>query len=195
MKRTRSFSELLIPNDAWPKAGYQLFEQGHDRRKQAEFGGDPTSWFAAQSDGYKKAADLLVEEADGNRNFVVYPIVFCYRQFVELAIKGLLARYGNPIWNCHDLMRLWTELLRVLKQHAAETNQDTDPAAEEARSAATEYIRQISDFDPSSTISRYPVKTDGQPWNRSLVHIDLRRLEAGMDDLEAYFGYLIEGAP
>ena len=73
------------------KAGCKIFVRGSDRRKIAEFGGDPRSWFAALSNGYKKAGDLLVEEADGNRNFIVYPIIFCYRHFVELSIKGLLA--------------------------------------------------------------------------------------------------------
>lgn len=195
MKCARSFSEILIPNNAWPKRGYKLFEYGRDRRKLAEFGGDPPSWFAAQSGGYKKAADLLVEEADGSRNFIVYPIVFCYRQFVELSIKGLLAQYGDPVWNRHDLKELWARLLKVLASRAAETGQDADPADLEAQTAATEYIQQLSDFDPSSAVSRYHVNTEGQPWDRSITHIDLHHLERGMDDLQAYFGYLTEGYP
>ncbi len=195
MRRAKSFSDLLVPAAGWPKPGYRLFEHGPGRRKVAEFGGNPTSWFAAQSHGYKKAADLLVEEADGNRHFIVYPIIFCYRQFVELSIKGLLAQYGNPIWNFHDLMKLWTRLLGVLNEYAVKACHDADPADHEARTAATEHIQQLSDFDPSSAVSRYHVDTKGQPWVLSITRIDLQHLEQCMDDLEAYFAYLTEGGP
>ena len=195
MKRAKSFSDLLLPIDAWPKRGYNIFAPGRDRRKLAEFGGEPRSWFAALSSGYKKAADLLVEEADGSRNFIVYPIIFCYRHFVELSIKGLLAQYRQPMWNCHDLMNLWTTFLRVRDEYVVEGGQERDPIDQNARTAATEYIQQLSNFDPTSVVSRYHVNTTGRSLSIKHKYIDLHHLEQGMDDLEAYFRVLTEVGP
>ena len=45
------------------------------------------------SDGYKTAADTLVNQVAADRytsDTLVYPIVFCYRQYLELLLKALL---------------------------------------------------------------------------------------------------------
>lgn len=48
----------------------------------------------AMIDGYKMAADCLVDDADDSerkRNRLIYPIVFCYRHFLELSLKHVIA--------------------------------------------------------------------------------------------------------
>ena len=48
------------------------------------------------AEGYKRAADLLIERAKEStqlRNMLVYPIVFCYRHYLELTLKAMLATY------------------------------------------------------------------------------------------------------
>lgn len=64
--------------DWWNKACLAL---GHDR-------------WSIYAIGYKDAADLLVDNIEGNgrqHDFLVYPIVFLYRQYLELAIKDVIS--------------------------------------------------------------------------------------------------------
>ena len=61
-------------------------------------------------DGYKTAADLMVEAAASDRlsrDTLVFPIIFNYRQFLELSLKYQLATFGpevgiKPNWKSHD---------------------------------------------------------------------------------------------
>lgn len=61
--------------------------------------------------GYKMAADLMVGHVAQSRHdgdALVFPIIFNYRQFVELSPKYLIATYGRSVgveaqWNTHDL--------------------------------------------------------------------------------------------
>jgi len=72
--------------------------------------------------GYKKAADLMVERAarsQPDRDALVYPIIFSYRQFIELSLKYLTTTYGHTvgidaIWNSHDLGMLWKTFMKIL---------------------------------------------------------------------------------
>lgn len=50
--------------------------------------------------GYKMAADLMVAHVARSRHdgdALIFPIVFNYRQFVELLLKYLIATYGHTI--------------------------------------------------------------------------------------------------
>jgi hypothetical protein len=51
---------------------------------------------------FKMVADLLVGFTRGNaheRDSLVWPIVFCYRQYVELVLKDAIAEYGPQMKN------------------------------------------------------------------------------------------------
>ena len=72
------------------------------------------NWIA-YIEGYKNAADYLVEHAvkEWPADMLVYPIVFLYRQYLELQLKDLLQilfkchRLSCRLPITHDLMQIW----------------------------------------------------------------------------------------
>ena len=75
----------------WPRPGDEVFASGEDWSMNASvnWGG---GW-GLYAIGYKNAGDVLVErvvEDRGEADALVYPIVFCYRQYLELTLKGVL---------------------------------------------------------------------------------------------------------
>lgn len=105
-------------------AGQQLFIQGEDWHNNAMLGWTHFPWdiYAA---GYKDAADALVgalAERKASLDSVVYPLVFLYRQGLELQLKLILplarrlAGKEAVADHQHGLMPLWNELRRHLQQ-------------------------------------------------------------------------------
>lgn len=160
------------------------------------FGGDQPWRFYAE--GYKLAADTLVAhvEATGrDHDRLVYPILFNYRQFIELALKGVIrdARKlldepgGAP--GGHVLTNLWNTA-RPLLWRIAPNKADLDNAGES--------IKRFAAVDPTSEGFRYPVTVEGTPALPETLHnIDLgqvrevvARLDGFLDVLD--FGLSIE---
>jgi hypothetical protein len=76
----------------WPRKGDILFDAGSDWWHNACVGWSRDQWMG-YAEGYKLAADLLVQHVVDTRSkqdFLVYPIVFLYRQALEVALKHLL---------------------------------------------------------------------------------------------------------
>src|SRR6266567_2236337 len=116
-----TFTEILTKAFRWPSAGDRLFAVAEEPMDDAMLVGD---WYARlhiMTDGYKRAADLLVHEAirePNKRDFLVYPIIFCYRHYLELELKSMLAMYGPSVgieanWSSHNLEKLWREFAKL----------------------------------------------------------------------------------
>jgi len=175
-----------------PGIGDQLFKSGEDWWHNACLGylGDE-GWFL-YADGYKRAADLLVEyvkDARVEQDLLVYPTVFLYRQYIELRLKELI-RDGNRLLDSpealpqhHRLDQLWEQCRRILEQVWPE-----EPA--EDLDAVEECIHQFSQVDPTSTAFRYPTDRNGKRSLPGLRHINLRNLSEVM----ARIGTLLDGA-
>ena len=74
---------------------------------------DPIELYAT---GYKEAGDRLVEFVllnSRDQDFLIYPIVFLYRQYVELRLKEIikegliLLEEGNAFPKHHKIWELW----------------------------------------------------------------------------------------
>ncbi|MFC1834352.1 hypothetical protein ACFL2Q_06425 [Thermodesulfobacteriota bacterium] len=125
--------------------------------------------------GFKEAADLLVnhvEEGGISQDFLVYPVGFLYRHYLELAMKDLI-RLGRelqyidePVPRTHNIQRLWGICRQVLL--SAFPDDPTEELDEIER-----LIDELSRGDPKSTAFRYPEETSG---SLSLPGIDLINL-------------------
>lgn len=110
-------------------------------------------------DGYKDAADRLVEihEAD----FLVYPTMYLYRQYLELQLKSLLRKlYLYHGIQCsypktHDLEELWRRARPLIEKIYPQDADDNDHIG--AR------IEEFNRIDPSSFAFRYPEDQKGRP--------------------------------
>lgn len=163
-------------------SGQQLFIRGEDWHNNAMLGWSYSSWdiYAA---GYKEAADVLVQalaERKATLDSVIYPLVFLYRQGLELQLKLMLqqarrlAQKDSPPDHHHGLIPLWNELRLLIVE--------LDPTMDDKELPATEhFICQLDSVDPGSFAFRYPTKRTGEVSLPELHHINVRHLSEIMD--------------
>jgi hypothetical protein len=158
-----------------PLESERLFSDAPDWRMNAcvNWGGG-----TLYSDGYKTAADTLVNQVAADRytsDTLVYPIVFCYRQYLELLLKALLEearlRFHSDerIPVKHQLLVIWQPLRPLLER--------CWPGIQAELSATTELLSQFDDVDRLSFAFRYPTNPHGEPsLPQHMVRINLRNL-------------------
>ncbi len=190
MPKVIEFADLLVPPTIrWPTHGDRLFVRpdspGPDA--DAEIHADPFSRFVFMMDGYKLAADNLVTAAMEDRiarHDLIYPILFCYRQFLELSLKWQIATYGTSCGvakpgNGHDLKTLLKCFRNVCHQYGASDNR--------ALAVVSKCVLEFDRMDPNSFTFRYPADKRGDPYPVVTDRIDLTRLKDVMDGIYAYF--------
>jgi hypothetical protein len=117
------------------------------------------NWFQ-YIDGYKNAADILVDEILRNgsfRDFRVFPVIFLYRHFIELSLK-LIIKYAYELYDTnknyeetHYLDKLWKDCREIIEKGLPEDYT-------EILNSTENLINEFSKIDPTSFESRYPEK-------------------------------------
>ena len=127
-----------------------------------------------------------------DRSTLVYPIIFTYRQFLELSLKYLIATFGYTVgveanWSTHSLSELWKRFVDVLDGYGV-----SDPGGADA--VVAEIVAEFAKVDPNSFAFRYPVDRKGVAIPLSQEQLDLVVLADVMTAAENYFtgcdGYL-----
>lgn len=144
---------------------------------------DPMPSWGRYALSYRTGAELLFKyvELSGERHndLVVYPLVFCWRHYIELTLKQLVRSMrllsncsGNADLDDHRLMSLWNELQPHLPALGA-------PPGDIKTVGRT--IQYLSRFDPGSFAFRYPTNRDGSSTQGAIPpRINLRRLDMVM---------------
>jgi hypothetical protein len=178
-----------IPEQQWPEKGDKLFASGEDWWHNACLNHYSDDW-ELYIGGYRMAGDVLVnhiKETHRNQDFLVFPIVFVYRQYLELRLKKLI-RECRTLFDeqpdfpkVHDLDKIWVVCRHLFL--------NLEPKVElKDLEAIDESIKQFSEIDPSSESFRYPVNKDGGkllPFD--LRYINLRNLADVMEKLSNFF--------
>ena len=144
-------------------------------------------------DGYKTAADELVDKRF-LEDLLVFPVVFCYRQYLELVLKTIFKIYSKLDFIAflkrvgHDLQKLFDEVSPFLQSSCKLSQNEID------------FIKAVIDdfclIDPDSFSFRYPytkrnVSTlDSKLSNNNELRINLRAMKKnikGINDLLAEF--------
>ena len=190
--RPSVFAELGIPElPGLPTSEDQLFSTQEDWWNNACMNWSSSGW-SLYASGYKEAADALVtkvEEHSTNQDTFVYPVLFLYRQYLELQLKMMvrtlqhLQDIGRDFPKGHRLDLLWTEADKLLRQ--AFPDESTIELVETGR-----LIREFANVDPLSTAFRYPVDRDGSPSLPGIKYINLRNVREVM----AKVAMLLDGA-
>ncbi|CAH1002446.1 hypothetical protein LEM8419_03325 [Neolewinella maritima] len=127
--------------------------------------------FGTYATSYGYAAKYLIdsivlrEEQDG-KDFLVYPIVFLIRHYVELRLKELIQglnycnsqNYGFP--SHHRIDNMWGEFKRQYREIGEKDDDDEFKAMDQI-------IKELSGSDPISMHFRYPVDKAG---NLTQIH-------------------------
>jgi len=170
-----------------PKEEELLFGVGADWWNNACLNYMPDHW-ETYTLGYKCAGDILVEHvkhSHSEQDILVYPIVFSYRQYIELRLKEII-KSGNEILNnnqeypaVHCIDKLWERCKEILKK----IPEIIDEISSEDLSAGEKILRQFMKVDPTSQLFRYTTDTQGNKIPTDLKHINLRILSEGVGRL------------
>jgi hypothetical protein len=157
--------------------------------------------------GYRTGAELLFRYLEmtgerGHNDVVVYPLVFCWRHYLELALKQtvsamreLTGKVGRADLSEHHLMPFWEEIRPHLPSFGAPPGNVT---------VVGRTLQYLNRFDRGSFAFRYPTTTAGESTQANIpAHINLRRLhevmqgianwlEAGLTEMSAHLQYMTE---
>lgn len=155
--------------------------------------------------GYKYAADIAVENGLRDMNLhdekyhcgfftsdvLVWPVIFLYRQYLELRLKSIIIR-GNMLKTAeneykipdemqmefpatHDIEILWMKCKSILEKYLDDLTE---------LYVMDKHIHEYSKLDDKSFKFRYPVaKKENMPWNFDKRQISLNNLSKVMNDI------------
>jgi hypothetical protein len=175
----------------WPRAGDHLFVQ-RDWLVDARIATYHGERLYRMKSGYKLAGDVLVGETEDiayERSNLLWPVVFCYRHYIELALKDMIAAHGLrispeilPNWKDHNLLLLWQSYKRLIDATLWEMTADDLPEVAAVEACIDEFVA----LDAGSFAFRYPVGKDGAQTSIPLDSIDLWHLRTIMDRIHVF---------
>jgi hypothetical protein len=184
----------------WPNVTDKIFTRGepdwHNNAMLMHGYGDRWAVYAI---GYKEAADIVVNRVkDGHdhQDFLVYPVMFLYRQYLELMIKSLIRNAwklldedeGDDL-SSHDIKAYW-KICRALLERISPSD------SVEELGHIGRLIDEFCQHDPGSFAFRYPVsKPDKKskkrtPTLQQVRVINLRNVQGVITNVAG----LLEGA-
>lgn len=190
MENEEKTSEQLI-KEQYPQKTDKLFIDETDLSKGAWIK-NPAGGFFLYSEGYKNAGKLLLdkclEQGSDNytRNSLVYPMIFNYRQYIELTLKSLIIEIkkhtdGGTFQDGHILSTHWNEYKSLLKKIKC-------PFYEDIMTNVGELIKEFEGIDRISMCFRYPVtKAPDREDSLKMSTIDLDNFKTVMEKLVAFF--------
>lgn len=153
-------------------------------------------------EGYRLSAEHLIDAAlrACQQDFLVYPIMFLFRQYIELRLKEILRQVkrvlgeddtGFPVH--HDIGDLWAKARKGTGLVLGSESKISD------RAFITDLIREFSRVDGKSDGFRYPVNRKLEPNLDGLTHINLynakellKRLSDSLDGISALLEHCLE---
>jgi len=147
--------------------------------------------FSERADGFKFAADLLVEAPGSKRNSLVYPVCYLYRHCLELWLKHLIVMaegylrqdlLGKKIKN-HDLAELW----KICRAGLKKANPGDERWSKESFDEVEECIDALASFDEKGEVFRYDVNTRGERWQLAMRSVDLEKMRKAVSSVVDIF--------
>jgi len=155
------------PEIRYPKIGDTLIKETGGKQGKLLFTDLMTGKFGIYADGFKLAADKLVNQITGEPwdDRLINPVVFLYRHFVELKLKEIIldldslggTQVPEGIFMKHDLMNLWDYLKKHLSCiRAPIVDKQIIPSLHSM-------LSELHKLDPDSYHFRYGIDTKWQP--------------------------------
>ena len=154
---------------------------------------DPLELFAS---AYKEAADALVEKVistSRDQDILVYPIVFLYRQYLELRLKEIIKHCRifldeNPDFpKHHKINELWITVKELVTQIRNDEESLPEPNLTE------HVINEFTSYDPDSFSFRYPTDKKGNNPLNGMKHINIRHLSDMIQEASEYLELVSTG--
>lgn len=180
---------------AWPKQYKKLFIDEGDCYEFSHIAwGNLEVQISGYRMGYKAAADNLIEDALSSKDILkldtfVFPVIFLYRQYIELTLKDLIITLADlnreekieklKKYN-HNLDILWKDFVKV-------TLDITGEADDAALNTVGKYIQEFHSIDKGSFSFRYPFTKELALIFGSEKRINLKHLKERMGEIEMFF--------
>ena len=160
----------------------KLFKEDENRQHNALLDWPQEHW-ESYVEGYRRAGDILVEHiksVKGERETLVYPIVFSYRQYFELRLKGLIVSGQKalgklPMKNLfqeHNLMKLWRECRQIFEKIFKRESEEKPEFLNRMEAC----LEEFNNLDSNSQTFRYPLDREGKSKLPSIKCIGLSNL-------------------
>jgi hypothetical protein len=147
---------------------------------------------------YKTAADILVHHVVQNntdKDALVYPIVFLYRQYLELRLKEIIREgklfedEGNEFPKIHRLHDLWPSVKEIIeKVYSHEDSNDSS-----GLDVTEHVIKEFKAIDPESMSFRYPEDTKGNLHLTGLDYVDIKGLAETIEEVFLFLEGISDG--
>jgi hypothetical protein len=173
----------------WPTVGDDPFlVTGKNPHAVAAVNQGPEPW-VVYAEGFRRHADLAVEHViatQRDHNFLVYPVGFSYRHYIELSLK-LIIRDAQQLLDKpvkvadkHNLTDLWNATEYLMRE--------VEPDAVDDFPAVRAALARFSEADPKGESFRYPTLKDGAPsLPETLRLLDLVELRDVVGRLDSFF--------
>jgi hypothetical protein len=172
-----------------------LFTSDADWRHDACINQKVIHDFDLYAEGYKTAGDILVRhviEHSSDQDILVYPIVFLYRQHIELRLKEIIREGSRLLGDSsdfpakHELHILWPIAKGIIKKIWPQGD-----SKEEA--FIDHFVKEFSAIDSKSDSFRYPENRSGQNPLENLSHLGIKHF-AEMAERVSIFLYGVSAA-
>jgi hypothetical protein len=152
MAEAHDYSPYDHINERWPTNGDRIFSPG----RHATPADDVGERAYRLGKGYKLAGDVLVGNFLGeprDHDNLIYPILYCYRHYIEVALKEIVEKHGQWIGITlskidHNLPELWKIFLQIAVAY------HNDPS-DETVVVVSGCINEFAQVDPGSFAFRY----------------------------------------
>lgn len=183
------FSDLLNRKPRWPKRGDRLLRSSKNWDSDVTFSRDSGTRDAHIWNGYVRAGAILAEQINVPKEDFLYPILYCYRHGLEVAMKWILNNYGRyadleQYERNHNLLDLW----KACKDVIAKLGDVDDPETIEAIEVVGSIVREFHNLDPESFAFRYSTDKKGTGTIKLPDDpIDLSNVKDVMEGVNSFF--------
>lgn len=175
----------------WPKEGDRLLRAKNDWERGVAFEEQKVVREVFMWDGYMKAGAALVDHYEhGNSSAhgheFVYPILYCYRHGLELAMKWIISRYGRFAGVSirehmhHNLCRLWKACKTVILELGSD-------GEDESLQAVERVVNDFHELDQGSFSFRYSTNKKGMVISLPDTSFDLSNIKDVMEGVNNLF--------
>jgi len=194
-KRNRPFGRQREPSQRQPRSASssdadRFFEHLHDEAIELAY--RDGYYFAAENLAYDLLSADGLKVAQPEREFygVRLPLLYCYRHYLELALKDqidLWSRVSNlkrddRLDTEHGLMRLWNEV----KRHQSRATSNAEKS-DETIASVERCLNEFHQYDPTSQSFRYRRGVTGNTHDDQIPETDLCKLIRTMKGLKNFF--------
>lgn len=180
------FSNFSVP---WPQEGDELFKGAADWQFNACLNTKGVPNPSYYISGFKLAGEAIFSSIAERRHEVdvlVYPLVFNYRQYIELSLKDIIVLCRNmldidgkePFG--HDFGKLWPECRQLLDRCYPDHDKGELEIVER-------HLQRFSQVDPKSTAFRYGSENDKTEEFLDLEILNVRNLHEVVARIGGFF--------